>query len=558
MTLFLLAIIFIGIFLLFIVVLLKRTSKINNKNSFTKLKNNFNSLLQLPIKSWLGRIQNITYNNQQFQDVFLVYKNEYNNIIKKYQEIIKVKIDKLEEQRFNLESEIFQEEITKLAYQINLFEDKIYYFWNKLKQFLKLEDIFYSEISQYKTIFHNIKKEFTLKEKILTNQGKTIKKSIDEIEKLFISFETEIKKAQYMKVKKIIKEIQQELETLIFNLSIDINQKLFLEDRIPKIISHIEKTFNEKKLKNPNLQIDKIFKKVPLLQKQIIEIKKQLKESKFLKNKVLIEKILNDLHKVYSEIEKEDQAFEFVEKRFKELMKLYYQTFDNINFVASIFKDLMENVDLSNQEVLLFAKIKKEKELFHLKYNSVLLLFKKSDDKREIYKHLKLLHKQAIEVGLIVAEAFSVVMKRDDFITNCFQEFKKQKLIITNLNHQIKNIANNDLKAYQKNLKNTAIILDEVEELLKAKNPYFKLINDKLKQSQTIINSVQDLFDLSSTKVETQKKAIMFLNRFRFKSKKIDDNLKKIEALFKNKEYNKSSELIKECLELDIIQKWKE
>ena len=558
MTLFLLAILFSGIFLLFVFVMLKRNSKINNKKSFLKLKNNFNVLLQLPIKNWLGRIQNITYNNFQFQDVFLVFKNEYNNVIKKYQEIIKTKIKKLEEQKFVLESEIFEEELQKLASQINLFEDKVYSFWNRLKDFLKVEDLFYQEISKCKTLFHNVKKEFSLKEKVLTDQGSHIKKIIAKIEQQFITFEQMIKKAQYPLIKKIILQLHDDLKHLIFSLSIDVNQKMFLDEKIPKIISQIKRNFNEKKLAKPHLLIEDEFAKIPPITKRIDEIKKHLDEGEFLKNKVLIERVLNDLSTTYFTIEKEDKADTFITQKFSRLMNYYYQIYKNLNFVDGVFEELIANVDLTPKEMAICNEVKSNKDQFHLQYNTLLAMFKDQNHQITLYQNLQNFHHQALKMGQLISDSLTLIMNRDDFITNCFLEFKKQKLIITNLDFHSHKITASDKKDYQRHLTNVNEVLKEVDLLLKETTIDFKMVNAKLKQSQEIINAIQNLFDLTSTKIATQKKAIMFLNRFRFKSLEINNKLKKIEVFFNNKEYNKSDKLIKECLDLDIIQKWKE
>ena len=558
MTLFLLAILFSGIFLLFVFVMLKRNSKINNKKSFGMLKNNFNVLLQLPVKNWLGRIQNITYNNTQFQDVFLVFKNEYNNVIKKYQKIIQGKIEKLEEQKFVLESEIFEEELQKLATQINLFEDKIYAFWNRLKDFLKLEDLFYQEISKCKTLFHNVKKEFNLKEKVLTDQGSHIKTIIAKIEEQFITFEKIIKKAQYPLIKKIIGELHHDLEHLIFSLGIDVNQKMFLDERIPKIISRIERSFNEKKLAKPHLLIDDDFAKISPINKSIKEIKKHLHQGEFLKNKVLIERVLNDLANVYFALEKEDKADTFITHKFSRLMNYYYQIYKTLCFVDGVFEELVANVDLAAEEMALCDEVKSKKDQFHFQYNTLLTMFKTKGHQITLYQNLQNFHNQALVMGELISNSLALIMKRDDFVTNCFQEFKKQKLTIVNLDLQSKKITISDKKDYERHLSNVNEVLQEVEKLLKEENIDFKIVNAKLKQSHSIIDDIQHLLDLSLTKIMTQKKAIMFLNRFRLKSPQINEKLQKIEVFFKNKEYNKSDSLIKECLQLDIIQKWKE
>ncbi len=547
------ALVFIITIILIIVVLVFISSKRKKKylNELNKLESEKNTIVSGSLINEFNKVHSLI-NNDILKEKYICWKKELENIEKK--DVVHI-TDKLIELENLLELKKFKElsyKIVEVELEIFCLKGQTYNLLESIRGITMSEERNRNAITKLKTIYRNALIKYNKNKNDYKEITNTIELGLENIEKLFSTFEVCIESNEYDEISKIVKA----LDDLIKNMVIVIDEAptiIFMGySVIPKRINEINATY--KRMINDGYNLE------------YLSIDYNIKETT---------KKLENIFDKLNVLNLTDSIFEL--KTMLDYYDSLFSDFDNEKRSKKIYDKLIENIKNKIDELL-----KKIKEI----YNEVSSLKVTYDLSESDLKKIEMLHQDLIKIK----DSFKLASDRTQIkvmpysrITNDLEIISaKLSVLEETLENAYKNLGSlkeDEVRAREQLVEIKVIIKEsrykireyklpvipksyyvQLNEAIEAVNEIMKELNKKPISIQTLNIRVDTARDLSLKLYNTAKEmsktaamsemAIVYGNRYRSEYKDIESGIIKSEKEFMKGNYKNSLEIILNTLNI--------
>ncbi|MDO4341323.1 MAG: septation ring formation regulator EzrA [bacterium] len=542
-----LGIIYIIVAIILIVLCLVLVDKHNKKKYeeiLRELERNKNLILSGSILTELNKLSTLI-NNKDLEKSYIIWQNRYKKI---KEEDIPDLDDKLNE----LENLFKTRKFRKINEAIAKLELELYYVKSKSEFLLRdIKEITLSE-TKNREIITRLKKDYReiyLKYHHNIDDYELIKKAIElqfeNVDKLFASFELTMENNAYAEAPKIVKA----LDDAVGNLKVVIDESpsviVMGKKLIPEKIADIERISNKLISEGYNLDYLNIDYNISEAEKKIADVFDRLNVLNLTDSVMELETIVNYFDELYNDFEKEKDSKKAYEENARKMGVKCKKLLAIIKNLTSKIEDIKYSYDLNDDEVkiidelnLNIKSIQSDYEVVVENYRNKSFAYSKLND--ELVNLNFRLVKEEDKLELTLRNLSS--LKEDEIrareqLDEIREIFKKCENAL--LSYKLPVIP----KEYYTETLEASDALDNMINELNKKPISIKVLNIRVDTARDLVLKLYKTTTDYIKAARLSENTIVYGNRFRSESIKVDAGLAKAEKEFYKGNYKNSLEL---------------
>ena len=548
-------IIFLTMFIILIIVLIVLAN--NRKNKFKKtieeLDYEKNRLIGVPILSELSKVrelvktdnlkQKLSEWDEQFKDL---KENKLDNLT-----------DLITEADFLIEKKDYGNAIRKIAYiEISLesLKKKTENLLEEVKVITKSEERNRSIVTKLKVIYRELENKYERTEKDYGPISENIQQELTKIDKKFKTFETYMDKNDYVSVEKIVIDLEENINNLKSFLELTPSLILMATIMIPNKIEETKTLYFRMQRDGYPLDYLNIEYNIKEINKKVSEIIEKLKKFDTENCEIELKTMLDYFNTIFTSFDKEKESKDIFRENIKKLKKKL-ETVNKVVYDIYIQMDDIKNTyDLSDAEIGKFNIINKTLEKINEDYK---VLFEHGKGRTFAYSKLVeeldgLTNRLTRLQDDLDYRLKSITSMKDD-------EYRAKEQL--NMIEQLLLQAKSKLKDYKIpvipnsyfiELKEAGEAIREIIKELDKKPIVIKILNIRVDTARDLVFKIYNKTNDIVKSVILCEKIIIYGNRYRSTSEKIDEALEEATDLFRKGKYKQSMDLsLKAISEVD-------
>lgn len=547
-------IISVSILVLILVILTYRLLKLKHyRNEIVDLENKMNAIKSLPIQYRLGRVKGIAKNMPELQEKYETYDA-------KFAELTDLQNDEIIPLVNDIDEALYYRKLRGVQKKMNSLEEKVIHYAKESKQLLKdieviteIENIQRLEIIKVKEKYRATNDNYAQIRFKVEDYVPKVQDVFHDIDERFVELENYMNNQQFEEAKTYTEDISKYIDALDQQLSDLPTYISVVRQYLPKRLNELKSIMQDMQEKDFAVERMNATIRISKIDNDLHETEKNIKNLKLENVGQNIEVMTDELNLLYSDFEKEKNAYALYEEKRNECYKF-------VNKIESGFLEAKESIhELEKNYILGDYTITIEDD--YNQFQSIV------DDLAEITK-------------IIETKDFSYIEMIDDFSRIVEQSKPYNDSLIKHI--ELAETLRIQEKRALDELDNINIVLLEIKSEIRNKHlpmiseSYQDYIDDSYQKADSILNFIRkrpiDLKSLSLqvdaardviyklydnvhnliVTAEMVEDAIVFGNRYRSSFLEVNTELTKAELLYRNGEYTKALSTA-----VDIIEKIK-
>lgn len=547
-------IISVSLLVLILLILVYRLLKLKHyRNQIVDLENKMNAIKSLPIQYRLGRVKGIAKNMPEWQEKYESYDAKFSELNDLQNEEIIPLVNEIDEA-------LYYRKLRGVQKKMYALEEKVILFAKESKQLLKdieviteIENAQRLEIIKVKEKYRSTNDTYSQIRFKIDDFVPKIQNEFHDIDERFVELENYMNNQQFEQAKKETEKISKDIDTLDGQLKDLPTYISVVRQYLPKRLNELKKIMKEMQEKDFAVERMNAPIRISKIDNDLNETSQAIKNLHLTNIDQNIEVMTEELNLLYSDFEKEQNAYALYEEKRNECYKF-------VNKIDSGLLQAKENIEEIEKNYILddySITIKED----YTKYQSIV------DDLAELTK-------------IIETKDFSYIEMIDEF-TRIVEQSKPFNDSLIKHNELADSLRIQEKRALDE-LDNINIVLLEIKSEIRNKHlpmiseSYQDYIDDSYQKADSILNFIRkrpiDLKSLSLqvdaardviyklydnvhnliVTAEMVEDAIVFGNGYRSSFLEVNTELTKAELLYRNGEYTKALSTA-----VDIIEKIK-
>jgi len=533
--------------------LIQYLSKRRYKSEIQNLDIEKNQIIDAPIMTELSKVETLT-KTKTIKDKYNIWKKEVDELKKDLDSKIN---DMILEADFSLDQKNYKDYINKkIGIEIKLYEIKE----KKERVLEEIKEITLSEernrvtITDLKTEFREIVREFELNRNSFMTIDKVLELQIETIEKRFQDFEYDMEKQDYVSANKLIKVI----DTLIKHLRTIVDEippsLLMTETIIPKRLDEMKCEYDSMTKSGYQLDYLNIEYNIEEINKKISDIMARIRVLNLEDVLFELRTILEYTDSVYTDFEREKIA----RKEYEESIKIFKSKVKKINEIMNKLYgkvvDAKYNYKLSEEQLDSLDDLSEELIRLDEDFNNLYDATKTSSfPYSRLNKELELLILKLSKVEEKLQEYIDSIGNMQEDEQRAREQLEDMKSLLESSKTKIREYKLPYVPdSYFIELKEAIEAVREVNKELERKPINIEVLNTRVDTARDLIFKIYNNSNEIIKSAKLAENAIIYGNRYRSKKTYIEEGLNKAEILFNKGEYKKSLELTLNTI--DIIE----
>lgn len=548
-------IIFLTMFIILIVVLILLANKKRNnfKKTIEELDYEKNRLIGVPILSELSKVRELVKTDnlkQKLSDWDVEFKDLKENKIDMLTDLIT-------EADFLIDKKDYKNAIRKIAYiEISLesLKKKTDNLLEEVKVITQSEERNRAIITKLKVIYREMESKFERTEKDYGPLCDNIKEEFVKIDKKFKVFESYMDKNDYVSVEKIVVDLEENINNLKVFLEITPSLILMATIMIPNKIEETKTMYFRMQRDGYPLDYLNIEYNIKEINKKIDETIEKLKRFEVGDSEIELKTMLEYFNTIFANFDKEKESKDIFRENIKKLKKKLEAINKVVYDIYIQMDDIKSTYDLSDNEIGKFNIINKSLEKINEDYK---ILFEHGKGRTFAYSKLAneldgLSNRLTRLQDDLDYRLKSITSMKDD-------EYRAKEQL--NMIEQLLLQAKAKLKDYKIpvipnsyfiELKEASEAIREIIRELDKKPIVIKILNIRVDTARDLVFKIYNKTNDIVKSVILCENLIVYGNRFRSVSLKIDSSLNEATELFRKGKYKQSMDLsLKAISEVD-------
>ncbi len=533
-----------------LIIVLKNRKMIKYRKRISYLDKEKNSLESAPIVSELTKIEPIIKNERleekykEWQDAFEKIKTE--------------DISTMNDYIFNLDGILdrkdyvkFDEEYSKAELHLYKIKTRVDNLFEQIQDINQSEEKYRDIITRLKAKYRELNSKFEMNKEAYDGIESIISLQFENIEKRFQDFEDFMEKNEYGEVIHIVKAI----DTMIDHMTIVIAEApdliLLSTKVIPKRIEQISETYEKMKEENYPLDYLNVEYNVDESLKNVNKIFDRIKVLNLDDCMFELRTMLEYLDSVFTEFDHEKNARKEYEDERDNFEDKLSKILKSVKDVHSQIDNIKNNYDLTEHDIkiiddvnLRLTSLKKEYKKDIKKLSDNKIPYSKMSRELETYTNLLKDIEEDLDVALkSLGNMYDDEMRAREQLDDIQELLKRAKLHIRKYKLPIIN------NQYFVQLSEANDAIGEIIKELENKPIDIKTLNIRVDTARDLVIK---LYNTTNNMVKTARvveNLIIYGNKFRSGSSRLDENLLKVEQLYQKGNYDKALELALNTLE---------
>lgn len=547
-------IISVSLLILILLILVYRLLKLRHyRNQIVDLENKMNAIKSLPIQYRLGRVKGIAKNMPEWQEKYESYDAKFSELNDLQNEEIIPLVNEIDEA-------LYYRKLRGVQKKMYALEEKVIHFAKESKQLLKdieviteIENAQRLEIIKVKEKYRATNDTYSHIRFKIDDFVPKIQNEFQNIDERFVELENYMNNQQFEQAKKETEKISKDIDILDGQLKDLPTYISVVRQYLPKRLDELKKIMKEMQEKDFAVERMNASIRISKIDNDLNETSQAIKNLHLTNIDQNIEVMTEELNLLYSDFEKEQNAYALYEEKRNECYKFVNKIDSGLLQAKDNIEEIEKNYILDDYSIT----IKED----YTQYQSIV------DDLAELTK-------------IIETKDFSYIEMIDEF-TRIVEQSKPFNDSLIRHNELADSLRIQEKRALDE-LDNINIVLLEIKSEIRNKHlpmiseSYQDYIDDSYQKADSILNFIRkrpiDLKSLSLqvdaardviyklydnvhnliVTAEMVEDAIVFGNRYRSSFLEVNTELTKAELLYRNGEYTKALSTA-----VDIIEKIK-
>ncbi len=547
-------IISVSILGLILLILIYRLLKLKHyRNEIVDLENKTNAIKSLPIQYRLGRVKGIAKNMPELQEKYEIYDSKFSELSNLQNEEIIPLVNDIDESLYYCKLRGVQKKMSTL-------EEKVLHYAKESKQLLKdieviteIENIQRLEIIKVKEKYRATNDTYAQIRFKVEDYVPKVQEVFHDIDERFVELENYMNNQQFEEAKIDTEKISEDIDAL--------NQKLKdLPTYISIVRQYLPKRLNElksimKDMQEKDFAVERMNASV-----RLSKISSDLQNTGYnIKNLELenvgqtIELMTEELNLLYSDFEKEKNAYTLYEEKRNECYKFVNTIESGLAKAKESIREIEENYILDDYTITIekdydqfqaivddLAEITKIIETKDFSYIEMIDNFSRIVEQSKPYNDSLIRHNE-------LAETLRIQEKR------ALDELDNINIVLLEIKSEIRNKHLPMIsESYQDYIDDSYKKADAILNFIRKRPIDLKSLSLQVDAARDVIYKLYDNVHNLIVTAEMVEDAIVFGNRYRSSFLEVNTELTKAELLYRNGEYTKALSTA-----VDIIEKIK-
>ena len=547
-------IISVSILVLILLILIYRLLKLKHyRNEIVDLENKMNAIKSLPIQYRLGRVKGIAKNMPELQEKYEIYDSKFSELSNLQNEEIIPLVNDIDES-------LYYRKLRGVQKKMSTLEEKVLHYAKESKQLLKdieviteIENIQRLEIIKVKEKYRATNDTYAQIRFKVEDYVPKVQEVFHDIDERFVELENYMNNQQFEEAKIDTEKISEDIDAL--------NQKLKdLPTYISIVRQYLPKRLNElksimKDMQEKDFAVERMNASV-----RLSKISSDLQNTGYnIKNLELenvgqtIELMTEELNLLYSDFEKEKNAYTLYEEKRNECYKFVNTIESGLAKAKESIREIEENYILDDYTITIekdydqfqaivddLAEITKIIETKDFSYIEMIDNFSRIVEQSKPYNDSLIRHNE-------LAETLRIQEKR------ALDELDNINIVLLEIKSEIRNKHLPMIsESYQDYIDDSYKKADAILNFIRKRPIDLKSLSLQVDAARDVIYKLYDNVHNLIVTAEMVEDAIVFGNRYRSSFLEVNTELTKAELLYRNGEYTKALSTA-----VDIIEKIK-
>lgn len=547
-------IISVSILVLILVILTYRLLKLKHyRNEIVDLENQMNAIKSLPIQYRLGRVKGIAKNMPELQEKYETYDA-------KFAELTDLQNDEIIPLVNDIDEALYYRKLRGVQKKMNSLEEKVIHYAKESKQLLKdieviteIENIQRLEIIKVKEKYRATNDNYAQIRFKVEDYVPKVQDVFHDIDERFVELENYMNNQQFEEAKTYTEDISKYIDALDQQLSDLPTYISVVRQYLPKRLNELKSIMQDMQEKDFAVERMNATIRISKIDNDLHETEKNIKNLKLENVGQNIEVMTDELNLLYSDFEKEKNAYALYEEKQNECYKFVNKIESGLLEAKESIHELEKNYILDDYTITIeddynqfqsivddLAEITKIIETKDFSYIEMIDDFSRIVEQSKPYNDSLIKH-------IELAETLRIQEKR------ALDELDNINIVLLEIKSEIRNKHLPMIsESYQDYIDDSYQKADSILNFIRKRPIDLKSLSLQVDAARDVIYKLYDNVHNLIVTAEMVEDAIVFGNRYRSSFLEVNTELTKAELLYRNGEYTKALSTA-----VDIIEKIK-
>lgn len=547
-------IISVSILVLILVILTYRLLKLKHyRNEIVDLENKMNAIKSLPIQYRLGRVKGIAKNMPELQEKYETYDA-------KFAELTDLQNDEIIPLVNDIDEALYYRKLRGVQKKMNSLEEKVIHYAKESKQLLKdieviteIENIQRLEIIKVKEKYRATNDNYAQIRFKVEDYVPKVQDVFHDIDERFVELENYMNNQQFEEAKTYTEDISKYIDALDQQLSDLPTYISVVRQYLPKRLNELKSIMQDMQEKDFAVERMNATIRISKIDNDLHETEKNIKNLKLENVGQNIEVMTDELNLLYSDFEKEKNAYALYEEKRNECYKFVNKIESELLEAKESIHELEKNYILGDYTITIeddynqfqsivddLAEITKIIETKDFSYIEMIDDFSRIVEQSKPYNDSLIKH-------IELAETLRIQEKR------ALDELDNINIVLLEIKSEIRNKHLPMIsESYQDYIDDSYQKADSILNFIRKRPIDLKSLSLQVDAARDVIYKLYDNVHNLIVTAEMVEDAIVFGNRYRSSFLEVNTELTKAELLYRNGEYTKALSTA-----VDIIEKIK-
>lgn len=547
-------IISVSILVLILVILTYRLLKLKHyRNEIVDLENKMNAIKSLPIQYRLGRVKGIAKNMPELQEKYETYDA-------KFAELTDLQNDEIIPLVNDIDEALYYRKLRGVQKKMNSLEEKVIHYAKESKQLLKdieviteIENIQRLEIIKVKEKYRATNDNYAQIRFKVEDYVPKVQDVFYDIDERFVELENYMNNQQFEEAKTYTEDISKYIDALDQQLSDLPTYISVVRQYLPKRLNELKSIMQDMQEKDFAVERMNATIRISKIDNDLHETEKNIKNLKLENVGQNIEVMTDELNLLYSDFEKEKNAYALYEEKRNECCKFVNKIESGLLEAKESIHELEKNYILDDYTITIeddynqfqsivddLAEITKIIETKDFSYIEMIDDFSRIVEQSKPYNDSLIKH-------IELAETLRIQEKR------ALDELDNINIVLLEIKSEIRNKHLPMIsESYQDYIDDSYQKADSILNFIRKRPIDLKSLSLQVDAARDVIYKLYDNVHNLIVTAEMVEDAIVFGNRYRSSFLEVNTELTKAELLYRNGEYTKALSTA-----VDIIEKIK-
>ena len=547
-------IISVSILVLILVILTYRLLKLKHyRNEIVDLENKMNAIKSLPIQYRLGRVKGIAKNMPELQEKYETYDA-------KFAELTDLQNDEIIPLVNDIDEALYYRKLRGVQKKMNSLEEKVIHYAKESKQLLKdieviteIENIQRLEIIKVKEKYRATNDNYAQIRFKVEDYVPKVQDVFHDIDERFVELENYMNNQQFEEAKTYTEDISKYIDALDQQLSDLPTYISVVRQYLPKRLNELKSIMQDMQEKDFAVERMNATIRISKIDNDLHETEKNIKNLKLENVGQNIEVMTDELNLLYSDFEKEKNAYALYEEKRNESYKFVNKIESGLLEAKESIHELEKNYILGDYTITIeddynqfqsivddLAEITKIIETKDFSYIEMIDDFSRIVEQSKPYNDSLIKH-------IELAETLRIQEKR------ALDELDNINIVLLEIKSEIRNKHLPMIsESYQDYIDDSYQKADSILNFIRKRPIDLKSLSLQVDAARDVIYKLYDNVHNLIVTAEMVEDAIVFGNRYRSSFLEVNTELTKAELLYRNGEYTKALSTA-----VDIIEKIK-